>query len=81
MGDDEAGVVLCRVCDRVQGTQAVLLKADLRDADLAGALLRGADLRSAKLQGANLAYADLDGALLPAGIGEQEGPGSGPGPR
>ena len=56
-------------------TQAVLLKANLRDADLAGALLRGTDL-----QGANLAYADLDGALMPAGFGEQEGPGSVPGP-
>ena len=62
-------------------TRAVLMKANLRDADPAGALLRGADLRSAKLQGANIAYADLDGALLPAGIGEHEGPGSGPGPR
>lgn len=61
-------------------SQAVLRNANLRDADLAGAVLRGADLRGARLQGANLAYAVLDGALLPAGFGEQEGPGSVPGP-
>ena len=46
---------------------AILLKADLRDAYLAGADLQGvnlrdADLRDADLRGADLRYADLRGA-------------------
>ena len=41
---------------------AVLHKADLRDAYLAGADLQGVNLRDADLRGADLRYADLRGA-------------------
>ena len=44
------------------GTEAT--RADLRGADLSGAVLTGADLTGADLYGANLTGADLTGAYL-----------------